>query len=268
MSRKAASANHPGAMLRLGMACLNAEFGMPNTQPVTLEGVNWLKRAVEAATPLYPNAPYELALLHEFGYKDVVFPDEAYVVQLFSKATDLGHPEASYRLGEAYEYGRMGCPEDASLSIHYYSISARAGNPSAMLSLCAWYMVGAENVLEKSDEEAFAWAHRAAQAGLAKAEFATGYFLERGVGCKRDGLEAWKYYVRAADHGDERAITRLKAEKDVNPERSLIATAAAESERERMSVGDDDEFPIRKTSPVKGKREIQDDVKGKECILM
>jgi TPR repeat protein len=195
--------------------------------------------------------------------------DESYTVQLLAQATELGHPEAAYRLGEAYEYGRMGCPEDASLSIHYYSISARGGNPSAMLSLCAWYMVGAENVLEKSDEEAFAWAHRAAEAGLAKAEFATGYFLERGVGCKRDGLEAWKYYVRAAEHGDERATTRLKAGKEISSERSLIeSVSATESEKARMSVGDDDEFPIRKTSPVKVKRQVDEDIKGKDCVVM
>jgi TPR repeat protein len=122
-------------------------------------------------------------------------------------------------------------------------------------------------VLEKSDEEAFAWAHRAAEAGLAKAEFATGYFLERGVGCKRDGLEAWKYYVRAADHGDERAITRLKAGKDNSSERSLIA--AAESEKARTTVGeDDDEFPSRKSLPVKGRKDVDEEMKGKDCIVM
>ena len=251
--RKAASANHPGAMLRLGKACLNSEFGMPNTQAVTLEGVNWLKRAVEAATPLYPNAPYELALLHEFGYKDVVFPDESYARQLFSKASDLGHVDASYRLGEAYEYGRLGCPEDAALSIHYYSLSAAGGNAAAMLSLCAWYMVGAEGILEKSDEEAFAWAQRSAEAGLPKAEFATGYFLERGVGCRRDGLEAWKYYVRAADHGDERAITRLKAGKEVNSDRSLIASSAVSAESERRS-GRDGDFSEKGTSTLKARK--------------
>jgi TPR repeat protein len=255
-------------MLRLGKACLNGEFGMPNTQPVTLEGVNWLKRAVEAATPLYPNAPYELALLHEHGYQDVVFPDEAYAIQLFGKASDLGHAEASYRLGQAYEYGRMGCPEDASLSIHYYSLSASRGNPSAMLSLCAWYMVGAEGVLEKSDEEAFAWAHRAAEAGLAKAEFATGYFLERGVGCKRDGLEAWKYYVRAAEHGDERAKVRLQAGKDVNSDRS-IASSATEIERGRRSTYSASEIGTnRGGSPSKGKRDDDEKTKDKDCIVM
>lgn len=31
-----------------------------------------------------------------------------------------------------------------------------------------------------------------------------------GIGCRRDPLEANVWYVRAADHGDERAVARLK----------------------------------------------------------
>ena len=255
-------------MLRLGQACLNSELGIASNGQVDLEGVNWLKRAVEAATPLYPNAPYELALLHEHGYKDVVFPDEEYAVQLFAKASDLGHPDAPFRLGEAYEYGRMGCPEDASLSIHYYSLGARRGNAPAMLSLCAWYMVGAEGVLEKSDDEAFAWAQRAAELGLAKAEFATGYFLERGVGCRRNPLEAWKYYVRAADHGDERAISRLKAGKDLNADRGMLASAVStEVERGRMSTSNTEISGARKASPYTAP-EDDGKPKDKDCIVM
>jgi len=245
---------------------------MQNTQLTVVEGVNWLKRAAEAATTLYPNAPYELGLLHEYGHKDVVFPDERYAVELFAKAADLGHAEAAFRLGEAYEYGRMGCPEDAGLSIHYYSQSARAGNPSAMLSLCAWYMVGAPDVLEKSDEEAFAWAQQAAQAGLAKAEFATGYFMERGVGCRRDPLEAWKYYVRAADHGDERAIARLRAGKDASADRGLIGSSAAmdmEKAKEGHGPKSDAGGSVRSSAvKTRGDPVVDSKPKDKDCVVM
>jgi TPR repeat protein len=47
--------------------------------------------------------------------------------------------------------------------------------------------------------------------GLAKAQYATGYFTEMGIGCRRDPLEANVWYVRAADQGDERAKRRLAA---------------------------------------------------------
>lgn len=46
--------------------------------------------------------------------------------------------------------------------------------------------------------------------GLPKAEYAAGYFTEQGIGCRRDPLQANVWYVKAAEHGDERAIARLK----------------------------------------------------------
>ena len=49
------------------------------------------------------------------------------------------------------------------------------------------------------------------RSGLAKAEYAVGYFTEMGIGCRRDPLEANVWYVRAADQGDERARHRIAA---------------------------------------------------------
>ena len=56
----------------------------------------------------------------------------------------------------------------------------------ACFALTAWYLVGAPGVLPQSDTEAFLWAKRAADAGLAKALYACGYFSEVGVGVKPD----------------------------------------------------------------------------------
>ena len=47
--------------------------------------------------------------------------------------------------------------------------------------------------------------------GLAKAEYAVGYFTEMGIGCRRDPLEANVWYVKAADQGDDRAKHRIAA---------------------------------------------------------
>ena len=49
------------------------------------------------------------------------------------------------------------------------------------------------------------------KSGLPKAEYAVGYFTEMGIGCRRDPLESNKWYVRAADSGDDRAKHRLAA---------------------------------------------------------
>ena len=160
--RHAAFKNHPGASVRLGKACLTGDMGLNGRQR---EGITWLKRAAENADLQFNSGPYELGLLHVSGYRSDVFKDEAYAAQLFGKSASLGHAEANLRMGEAYEHGLLGCPRDPSLSIHYYTAAAHAGLPPAMMGLCAWYMVGAEPVLQKDEIEAYQWARRAADTG-------------------------------------------------------------------------------------------------------
>ncbi|KAL9035809.1 MAG: hypothetical protein Q9214_006422 [Letrouitia sp. 1 TL-2023] len=206
--RQASSKNHPGAASRLGRACLLGDMGLGNRYR---EGIKWLKRAAESADFQYNSAPYELGLLHETGYGADVFQDESYAAQLFTQSADLGHVEANYRLGDAYEHGKLSCPQDPALSVHFYTGAAQGGHPAAMMALCAWYMVGAPPVLNKDENEAYEWARKAAETGLPKAEYAVGYFTEMGIGCRRDPLEANVWYVRAADQGDERAKHRIAA---------------------------------------------------------
>ncbi|KAF1959217.1 HCP-like protein [Byssothecium circinans] len=237
--RAAASKNHPGAAARLGKACLTGDMGLQNKYR---EGVKWLKRATESADLQYNNAPYELGLLHETGYGDDIFKDEVYAVQLFTEAAELGHPQAALKLGEAYEHGFLRCPKDAGLSVHYYNCAAQADIPEAMMNLCAWYMVGAEPVLEKDENEAYEWAKKAAEHGLSKAEYACGYFTEMGIGCRRDPLEANVWYVKAADHGDERAKQRL-----------AIIQAAASGQA---------------LSPGNGKSKLKKGAKDDNCVVM
>lgn len=159
--RQSASKNHPGAMTRLGRACLSGDLGLNKYR----EGLKWLKRATESADIQYNAAPYHLGLLYETGYGDDIFQDEIYAAQLFTQAADLGHPEACYRLGDAYEHGKLSCPRDPALSVHFYTGAAQRGHPAAMMALCAWYMVGAEPVLEKDENEAYEWARQAADCG-------------------------------------------------------------------------------------------------------
>jgi len=161
--RAAASKNHPGAATRLGRACLTGDMGLAGRYR---EGLKWLKRAAESADFQYNSAPYELGLLHEVGYGEDIFKDEGYAAQLFTQSADLGHPEANLKMGRAYEYGGLGCPNDPALSVHFYNGAAQAGIPEAMMALCAWYFVGAEPVLGKDDMEAYEWAKKAAETGM------------------------------------------------------------------------------------------------------
>ena len=78
------------------------------------------KRSAEHATEEFPHALHELALLHERGIDNVVFVDHDYSAELLAQAAELGYAPSAFKLGDCYEYGRMGCPADAALSIHYY----------------------------------------------------------------------------------------------------------------------------------------------------
>ncbi|KAL1903097.1 Chitin synthase 4 [Sporothrix stenoceras] len=205
--RTAAAKRHPGAMTRLGKACLSGDLGEKRYR----EGLKWLKLATESADAIYNGAPYQLGCLYETGYGDDIFQDESYAAELFTQAAELGHPDANYRMGDAYEHGRLNCPRDPALSVHFYTGAAERGHAGAMMGLCAWYMVGAEPLLEKDEEEAYEWARRSAELGYVKAQYAVGYFTEMGIGCRKDILEANVWYVKAADAGDERATQRLAA---------------------------------------------------------
>ncbi|KAK4565285.1 Chitin synthase 4 [Recurvomyces mirabilis] len=205
--RNAASKNHPGAATRLGLACLKGDMGLSKDK--YREGVKWLKRAQESADFQYNTAPYELGLLHLQGFGSDIFKDETYAAQLLTQSAELGHVQANYMMGQAYENALYNCPKDAALSVHFYNGAATRGHPDAMMALCAWYMVGAEPVMEKDEAEAWAWARQAADTGYAKAEYAVGYFTEMGIGCRRDPLEANMLYVSAADKGYEPAKQRI-----------------------------------------------------------
>lgn len=162
--RTSSSKNHPGAATRLGLACIHGDMGLGRQN--YREGVKWLKRAQESADFQYNTAPYELGLLHLTGYGDDIFKDEAYAAQLFTQSAELGHTQANFLMGRAYENGVYGCPKDAALSVHFYNGAATKGHPEAMMALCAWYMVGAEPVMEKDEAEAYAWAVQAAEKGI------------------------------------------------------------------------------------------------------
>ncbi|KAL8286511.1 hypothetical protein RQP46_004528 [Phenoliferia psychrophenolica] len=219
--RRAAVLTHPGAMHRLGLAEINGEMGLSKRPR---EGVKWLKRAAEladAVDPPQPQSLHELAMLSEKGIDNVIFKDEEYAAELLARASELQYAPSAYKLGECYEYGKMGCPQDSALSIHYYNIAAQQNHREACFALTAWYLVGSPGVLPQSDTEAYLWARKAADMGLAKAEYAVGYFTEVGIGTHKDDREALEWFRKAADQGDKRALDRLR-----------MATAAAQRARD------------------------------------
>ncbi|KAJ3382189.1 hypothetical protein HDU80_001595 [Chytriomyces hyalinus] len=207
--RKSAALGDTAAMYKLGMILLNGLLNQPRNPR---EGVTWLKRAGSQADETTPHALHELAALYEGKGETngVVIPDPAYAHDLYRRGAQLGYSPSQYKLGVCYEYGLLDLPIDPRRSIAWYTRAAEQGDPEAELALSGWYLTGADGVLKQSDTEAYLWARKAADKGLAKAEYAVGYYSEHGVGVKGDVEEARKWYMRAASQNNKRAVQRLK----------------------------------------------------------
>lgn len=194
--KRAATLGDTPAMYKVGMILLKGLLGQPRNPR---EAITWLKRAAEHADVENPHALHELGLLYEgAGPNDVIVRDPGYAFQLFKQAADLGYKFSQFRLGCAYEYGLMGCPIDPRLSIMWYTKAATQEEHQSELALSGWYLTGSDNVLGQSDTEAYLWARKAAMAGLAKAEYAMGYFTEMGIGVPANMEDAKRWYWRAA----------------------------------------------------------------------
>ncbi|KAF3902401.1 hypothetical protein ABW20_dc0107510 [Dactylellina cionopaga] len=200
--RKAATLGDTAAMYKVGMILHNGLLGQQRNDR---EAIVWLKRAAEQADEDNPHSLHQLGILYESadGNGSIV-RDMAYAKELFTRAAELGYPPSQYRLGTAYAYGLIGCPVDAKLSITWYSRAAASGNAESELALAGWYLTGAEGILEQNDTEAYLWSRKAAEQGLAKAEFAVGHLTELGIGLDGKGSdeEARNWYFRAAGKSD------------------------------------------------------------------
>lgn len=194
--KRAATLGDPPAMYKLGMILLKGLLGQ---QKNPREAVGWLRRAAERADGENPHALHELGLLYESAQpNDAIIRDERYALNLFQDAAELGYKFSQYRLGCVFEYGLLGCPIDPRQSIFWYSKAAAQEEHQSELALSGWYLTGSEGVLGQSDTEAYLWARKAAVAGLAKAEYAMGYFTEVGIGVPANLEDAKRWYWRAA----------------------------------------------------------------------
>ncbi|KAJ2799296.1 hypothetical protein H4R20_004496 [Coemansia guatemalensis] len=231
--RKAAVQSNVPAMYKLGVILIKGLLGV---SPAPKEGINWLKRGADNATPECPHSLHELALCHEAKDITGVIPDESYARQLYIKAGKLGYVPSQVRLGQAYEYGTLGCAVNAQKSVGWYTRAAEKNDPDAELALSGWYLTGAEPFLPQNDVEAYLWARRAADRGLAKAEYAVGYYYECGIGVARpDVKEAQRWYAKAAQKGNRRAIARLKELKQMGVS-AMPQSRAARPRRGKGSI--------------------------------
>lgn len=149
--------------------------------------------------------------LKQISVPDRILPPDMNAARYhIEKAAYLGFAKAQTKMGAAYELCQLGCEFDPALSLHYNALASRQGEPDADMAISKWFLCGQKDLFEKSDELAFVYAERAAQAGLPTAEFAMGYFYEIGIHVRSDLSVAKSWYSKAADHGYAEAAGRIE----------------------------------------------------------
>lgn len=205
----ASSKSHPASLLKLGLYYFNGNLGIPKVIQNQSKGINLLNLAVQNATPITCNAPYELAKIYESGFSDILISDKQYALTLYKQAAKLGHGISCGFLGSIYELGNSPAygvyKPDYQLSIYYYHLGAQNQDIISMMGMSGWYLLGCLPILNRNENKSFYWALIAAEKGLPKAQFTIAYFFRKGIGCELNKAESNRYAILAAENGYQKA---------------------------------------------------------------
>ncbi|KAI0880441.1 uncharacterized protein GGS22DRAFT_174875 [Annulohypoxylon maeteangense] len=205
-------AKDSAAMYRLGMINLLGQRGQPKDMA---RGLDLIHSAADTADEDAPQGAFVYGMLIGRDLPDVAVPDKVLTYdvgvarQYIEKAAYLGFAKAQLKMGQAYELCQLGCDFNPALSLHYYGLAAKQGQPEASLGVSRWFLFGYEGTFAKNEGLAFKYAQLAAKAKLPTGEFAIGYYYEIGISVEKDLREARRWYELAADHGNKDAAERL-----------------------------------------------------------
>ncbi|KAI0023937.1 hypothetical protein F4780DRAFT_726942 [Xylariomycetidae sp. FL0641] len=206
-------AKDSAASYRVGMISLMGQRGMPKD---VNRGLDLISQAADTADEDAPQGAFVYGMLVARDLPDVTIPegaltsDMAVARQYIEKAAYLGFAKAQLKMGQAYELCQLGCDFDPALSLHYYGLAARQGQPEACLGVSRWFLFGYEGTFAKNEQLAYKYAQLAAKQKLPTGEFAMGYYNEIGISVEKDVREARKWYELAAEHGNKDAVGRLE----------------------------------------------------------
>ncbi|KAI0165089.1 hypothetical protein GGR52DRAFT_557440 [Hypoxylon sp. FL1284] len=208
------AAHDSAAAYRLGMIQLMGQQGRTKDVP---RGLELIRTAAEAADEDAPQGAFVYGMLIARDLPDVNIPDGALADDAASargfieKAAYLGFAKAQLKMGQAYELCQLGCEFNPALSLHYYGLAAKQGQPEACLGVSRWFLFGYDAAFAKNESLAYKYAQLAAKAKLPTGEFAMGYYNEIGISVEKNVREARRWYELAAEHGNNDAIGRLES---------------------------------------------------------
>ena len=121
-------------------------------------------------------------------------------------AAGAGDSWAQLNLGAALDHGLAGFERDPERAVYWYRRAAEAGLAEAQFNLAHCLATGSGT--PRDDVEAFGWMSRAAQQGLADAQYLAAMMLLDGTGTVADPDQArrWLRRAAAAGQGDAAAV--------------------------------------------------------------
>ena len=146
----------------------------------------------------------------------------------YRQAAEQGNAGAQVRLGQLYEQG-IGVTQDLTEAFRWYGMAADQGAAAAQANVGDLYEFGPGI---RSNKAAVHYYRLAAAQGYRDAQADLGRMYELGKGVAADPAQAYLWYARAADQGDE-----LAARNRDRMRRQLSPAQIAEAERQdRKSV--------------------------------
>jgi uncharacterized protein len=189
--RKAADAGDAGGENNLGSMYI-AGRGVEQSDVL---GAKWVLSAAQHGAP---EAQYALGTLYANGRG--VPQDDAEAFKWLQAAAAQGYAPAQLVLGKMYAAG-AGVPRDYAHAMSYFR---SANTPEAWYQLGLLYQQGLG--APASDAEAAVWWLKAAERGLAEAQYA--------IGClylTRDPVAAYAWFALAAASGDKEGVAAMKS---------------------------------------------------------
>ncbi|KAI9654878.1 MAG: hypothetical protein M1831_005247 [Alyxoria varia] len=211
--RRGEATGDAASCYRMGMIAALGQLGQPQDFG---RAVNLIKHAADYADENAPQGAYVYGMMLAKDLAQIKIPDQYLPIDIdaakgyIERSAFLGFSKAQLKTGSAYELCALHCEFNPLLSLHYNSLAAKQGEPEAELAISKWFICGHENVFQKNEELAYKYAQRAAQSGLATAEFAMGYFYEIGWYVSKNISQAQEWYQKAARNGNKEASDGLE----------------------------------------------------------
>lgn len=168
-----------------------------------------LKECEEEASRGDMEAQNNLAHIYftgKVGYTGQIAVDYKKAVYWWTKASNNGHEEAPYMLGECYANG-WGVACDYNNAFKWYKLSADRNCTAGMVKVGDCYLHG-KGVNQDKDMGAFYYS-LASDLGNSDGQFSLGYCYLNGEGVKQDYAQAIALYTQAANNGNAQAQNNL-----------------------------------------------------------